>query len=96
MAGLQDEYTQRNGIVVLLINMGPSRWFFEEVHLLQKAHQFTQAMPHHIAALHYVYDDVLFFPVVTFFRFLLGTRVKGRFITHLGRFSQVSRYSQKR
>ena len=85
MSALQDEDTQRKGVVIVLMNVGQRRYFFDNLSIMKYSQRFSLSMPHYISALHYVYDDILLYPLVTFSRFLLGSRVRGRFLPHLVR-----------
>ena len=85
MSVLEDEDTQKNGAVLVLLNVGGNRYFFQDLNIVKFSQKFSLSMPHYLAALHYVYDDPMLYPLVTFSRFLLGTRVRGRFLPHLVR-----------
>ena len=85
MTALQDEDTRKKGVVIVLLNVGSRRYFFDNLNIMKYSQRFSLSMPHYISALHYVYDDILLYPLVTFSRFLLGSRVRGRFLPHLVR-----------
>ena len=85
MTALKDVDTQKNGIVTVVLNCGPNRIYFEKLSFLTRAKYISDGIPHRVAALHYVYDDPMLYPLVAFSRFLLGARVRGRFLPHLVR-----------
>ena len=85
MTALQDEDTQRNGIVVIALNVGPNREYFEEVPFLMRDQKVARAFPCRLAGFHYVYDAKFLYPLVTFTRFLFGSYLRGKYMTHCGK-----------
>ena len=90
MAAFQDDYTQRKGCVVLVLNVGPARMGFDEISFLVRAKITGEGIPWPIHAFHYIYDQAVLFPLVTTSAFLLRGRVPGRFLTHYGKYADYT------
>ena len=87
MVSLRDEETQKNGVVAILFNVGPNRIFFEESSFLMQAVKANRAIPWKVSGIHYVYDDHFLYPYVAFSRFMLPSKIRARFVPHLGTYS---------
>jgi hypothetical protein len=84
MMGLKDETTQKNGVIVIRINVAPHRVSLDQVPYIIQQHNISEAVPRKLVAMHYCYDVRMLTPLLTFTRFLFGSRLRGRFITHFG------------
>jgi hypothetical protein len=92
MTALDDEDTQKNGAVVVVMNVGPHRLSLDHMFYIRESKKIVaEAMPHRVTSLHYCYDDYFVYPFVTLFRFILGDRIAlGSFRLHFGTPSEYS------
>ena len=75
--------------VVIILNVGKNRVYYEELpHMIKNRHIY-QSMPGYAHAMHYCYDDLVLYPFVTAVQFLIRSRMEGRFISHYGASSQI-------
>jgi hypothetical protein len=90
MTGLRDETTQKNGVIVIRINVAPHRVSLDQVPYIIQQHHISEAVPRKLVAMHYCYDVRMLTPLLTFTRFLFGSRLRGRFVTHFGSHAEYS------
>jgi hypothetical protein len=90
MTALDDEETQKNGVVGIVLNVGPNRISFDHMLYLRESRNVSDAMPHRVTGFHYCYDDYFLVPLVTLTRFIIGDRVAmGRYRVHFGPLSET-------
>ena len=71
--------------VLIVLNVGKNRVYYEELPHMIKARHIFQAFPGRGEAFHYCYDDIVLYPFVTAVQFLIKSRIEGRFISHYGK-----------
>lgn len=74
-----------NGIIMIVMNVGKNRVYYDEVSNLIKMRHVFRCFPARGSAFHYCYDDGRIYPNVAFAQFLLLSLVKGRFLAHYGK-----------
>ena len=77
--------TANNGIVMVIMNIGKNRVFFDEVPNMLRCRNQFHSYPDRGSAFHYCYDDVRMYPFVAFVQFLILSKVRGRFLSHYGK-----------
>ena len=81
-----DETLQAKGIVLLLLNIGKNRVFFDTFGHTLKCKRYNDGIPYRTAAMHCVYDNPLSYNFATFFYFLFRDRAQEnvmKFVPHL-------------
>ena len=96
MSALQDEDTQRNGLVVVVLSVGSCSDSTRLTPFLVRAQKVARTFPVRLAGFHYAYDSRLMYPFVTFTRFLFGSYLRGKFMAHFGKFSVIYHISPAR
>ena len=85
MTCLQDEETQRRGIVTVVYSVGPLR-ILQDLSVTQRVHSMREGIPQRISGVHFCYEDVRARPLVACLQLVLGKNIRGRFRPHLGEF----------
>jgi hypothetical protein len=84
MTILQDEDTQRNGMVGINLNLGPDPIGFEDLAMMRVAHRALSGLPVKVPGLHFCYDDYSLLSLVAFIRCLPGKRMRQQIRSHFG------------
>lgn len=80
---VQDEDTQKKGIVALLYFVGKHASAVG-LHLVKSLYRIRLAVPHRLEAMHLCYDNKELRPFVSGFRFFIGKRARMRCRVHFG------------
>lgn len=83
MVLLQDDETQKSGIVFVVHNAGSLR-SIENVNSIRYGMGVRQGIPHRIMCVHYCFDDQALRPFLSGMRMLAGKRIRSRFRPHFG------------
>jgi hypothetical protein len=82
MAALEDEETQKAGIVMVGYNMGPNRIMDRKAAF--SVQSVKRHLPCRIGSIHYCYDDFRFRPMMTVAMLIMGPVNRVRFRAHYG------------
>jgi hypothetical protein len=83
MAALEDENTQKAGMVIVGYNMGPKRALDRQaVWGIQK---LRRVLPMRVVGMHYCYDDFKMRPMMTLAMLVMGSHGRMRFRAHYGK-----------
>ena len=80
---LQDEETQKKGLVCVVYNTGKIL-FNEEFHLIRHVNNIRYSLPDRIVGGHYCYNDPLLRPFIAGMKLLMQKDERTRFRTHFG------------
>ena len=81
---VQDEDSQRSGVVLAVLNIGPNRMGLEQVPFIRIIHRVREAVPMRIMGAHYCYDDPIIYPLMFIVTMFAGKRNRARFKAHYG------------
>ena len=81
---IQDEDSQRNGVVITILNVGPDRMGLEQVPFIRIIHRIREAVPIRLMGAHYCYDDPIIYSLMFVVTMFLGKRLRPRFKAHYG------------
>jgi hypothetical protein len=87
MAALEDEDTQRKGIVSVLYNIELAKPEPEYPDLLKNSHMINDAVPFRNVAVHYCYDSASLRPAMTLYQLVVSGNIRLRFRAHYGKLS---------
>jgi hypothetical protein len=79
---VHDVDSLKKGFVAIELNFASHRLSYDNLTFLFKEEKTFKAIPHRVASLHYCFDDVLLYPLITLLRFFMGSRARGRLQTH--------------
>ena len=82
MSLIEDVETQRNGMILMGVNVGPKRRIDREVAF--NVHKVRRALPLRTVAIHYCYDDMRMIPMMTLGMLAMGAAGRVRFRPHYG------------
>ena len=82
MSLIEDVETQRNGMILMGVNVGPKRRVDREV--VFNVHKVRRALPIRTVAIHYCYDDMRMIPMMTLGMLAMGAAGRVRFRPHYG------------
>ncbi|KAL3925547.1 MAG: hypothetical protein SGARI_005823 [Bacillariaceae sp.] len=85
MVAIQDVETQRKGLLMIGVNVGPNRLIDRK--LPWNVHKVRQALPVRIMGIHYCYDDVRMMPMLTIGMLVSNAATRVRFRAHYGSIS---------
>jgi hypothetical protein len=85
MAALEDEDTQRKGMVSILYNIELVTPEPEYPELLKNAHMINDAVPFRNVAVHYCYDSASLRPAMTLYQLVVNGNIRLRFRAHYGK-----------
>lgn len=88
MTALEDEQTQKNGIVLVGYNIGPKRTV--DVKAVFAVQGVKRYLPLRIGSIHYCYDDMKFRPMMTVAMLIMGVTNRIRLRGHYGTFLQIT------
>jgi hypothetical protein len=84
MTVLQDEDTQRNGVVPINLNLGPDPIGFDDLAMMKESHRVLSGLPVKTPGLHFCYDGHSLVSLVAFVRCLLSKRMRQQVRSHYG------------
>ena len=87
MVSLQDEDTQKYGVVDVVYNIGLAKHDAQFADVIAKAHMLRDGVPFRLSALHYCYDNPLLRSAMSLVQIMVGRDYRLRFRTHFGRFA---------
>jgi hypothetical protein len=79
-----DDETQRNGVVVVILNVSPHRISLADAAFMVQAQGMKEGLPYRIAGIHYCFDSMILYPFVTVTHYIFGRGARGRIRTHFG------------
>eukprot|EP00529_Nitzschia_sp_RCC80_P002194 CAMPEP_0113494020 /NCGR_PEP_ID=MMETSP0014_2-20120614/28893_1 /TAXON_ID=2857 /ORGANISM="Nitzschia sp." /LENGTH=897 /DNA_ID=CAMNT_0000387903 /DNA_START=253 /DNA_END=2946 /DNA_ORIENTATION=- /assembly_acc=CAM_ASM_000159 len=82
MSLIEDVETQRNGMILMGVNVGPKRRVDREI--VFNVHKVRRALPIRTVAIHYCYDDMRMIPMMTLGMLAMGAAGRVRFRPHYG------------
>eukprot|EP00529_Nitzschia_sp_RCC80_P004320 CAMPEP_0113482538 /NCGR_PEP_ID=MMETSP0014_2-20120614/22971_1 /TAXON_ID=2857 /ORGANISM="Nitzschia sp." /LENGTH=934 /DNA_ID=CAMNT_0000376059 /DNA_START=347 /DNA_END=3151 /DNA_ORIENTATION=+ /assembly_acc=CAM_ASM_000159 len=82
MSLIEDVETQRNGLILMGVNVGPKRRVDREI--VFNVHKVRRALPIRTVAIHYCYDDMRMIPMMTLGMLAMGAAGRVRFRPHYG------------
>ena len=85
MVALQDENTQKYGIVDVLYNIGLAKHDAQYADVVAKAHMLRDGVPFRLCALHYCFDNPLLRGAMSLVQIMVGRDYRLRFRTHFGK-----------
>ena len=89
MRSLQnDEEAQKNGIVYIVLDNGIDHSLGQsmlwEMSMMRQCDAVERTIPYRVGSCHYCFDDQRLYPMASFFRFIVGRRIRQRFRIHYG------------
>jgi hypothetical protein len=84
MTALHDVDTQRNGLIPLVLILGPDAVRFEDLSMMREAHRIWSGVPAKLPGYHHCCDDHTLATLVAFIRFLVGKRIRQQVRCHFG------------
>jgi hypothetical protein len=84
MAALEDEDTQRKGMVSVLYNIELGKAEPDYPELLKNSHMINDALPFRNVAVHYCYDSASLRPAMTLYQLVVSGNIRLRFRAHYG------------
>jgi hypothetical protein len=84
MNAMEDEETQRKGLVTISYAVGADKNVPLQSETLNKSGNLAMALPVRIVAMHYCYDDPRLNERISKFKLVVGTHTRLRFRVHFG------------
>ena len=81
---IRDEDSQRNGVVIAVLNIGPNRMGLEQVPFIRIIHRIREAVPIRLMGAHYCYDDPIIYSLMFIVTMFAGKKLRPRFKAHYG------------
>lgn len=83
MTAVEDEDTQKSGLVIVGYNMGPRRVIDRKAAFAIQS--LRKHLPFHLASIHYCHDDFRSRPMMTVAMLVMGATTRVRFRAHYGK-----------
>eukprot|EP00980_Cylindrotheca_fusiformis_P030607 scaffold25091_cov147-Cylindrotheca_fusiformis.AAC.7 len=83
MVALEDEETQKNGVVMIGLNTGKDRVMNREA--AWAVHKMARVLPMRVVGIHFCYDALMLLPMVSLAMLVMGATRRVRFRAHYGK-----------